>query len=116
MVMEEFPGNFRQRKQNKTDHNKMYVNDLRGMANSISQESIGCDTSSESFNAKVSGGGFGVSDAFGHSKAKESCSSAFNAASKRKASDTCEIFYLFYLFSFYLFHFTLQCMVVIQAY
>ncbi len=58
----------------KTDHNKMYVNDLRDTANSNSQESIGCDTSSESLNAKVSGGGFGVcvGAAFGHSKAKES--------------------------------------------
>ena len=79
----------------KTDHNKMYVNDLRDMANSKSQESSsssersGCDSSSESFNAEVSGGGFGVSAsaAFGHSKARESCSSAFNAASNRQASD-----------------------------
>ena len=33
----------------KTDHNKMYLNDLRDMANSKCQESNGCDSSSEQF-------------------------------------------------------------------
>ena len=60
----------------KTDHNKIYVNDLRDMTNWNSQEIIGCDTSSESFNAKVSGGGFGASVGaaiLSQSQAKESC-------------------------------------------
>ena len=33
----------------KTDHNKKYVNNLRDMANSKSQESNGCDCSSEQY-------------------------------------------------------------------
>ena len=78
-----------------TDHNKIYVSDMKEMAKSNSQESSSSDERSRSHStSKESNGGanigfkgFSLGGSGGSRKTKESSSSVFAGASNRRASD-----------------------------